>query len=167
VGRLGVLHSNTKQSIIIKQSSNQSVIMKKSIIFLSFALVVFSNIAMASTVKSSFAVTINNEVTATPLAAAIAKGDVKSVKAFIAYGININERSNDMTPLMLAARYNQVEIMNILIANGASLKETNTKGFTALKYAQLSNAHDAIAVITKESNAVALNRKQSARRSTI
>lgn len=142
--------------------------MKKSIIFLGLALVVFSNVAMASTgVISSATGILKQEITATPLAAAIAKGDIKSVKAFIAYGINVNERSNDMTPLMLAARYNQVEIMNLLIANGASLKETNAKGFNALKYAQLSNAQDAVTMITKENTAIALNKKQAAKRSAI
>jgi len=142
--------------------------MKKSIIFLGLALVVFSNVAMASAGVTSFAtITVKQEITATPLAAAIAKGDIASVKAFIAYGIDINERSNDMTPLMLAARYNQVEIMNLLIANGASLKETNAKGFNALKYAQLSNAHDAVTMITTQNSALALNKKLQAKRSTI
>ena len=142
--------------------------MKKSIIFLGLALILISNVAIASSVSAPLAVSTSpQEITATPLAAAIAKGDIKSVKAFIAYGTDINERSNDMTPLMLAARYNQVEIMNLLIANGASLRETNAKGFNALKYAQLSNAHDAVAMIAKENTAIALNKKQSIKRSAI
>jgi len=117
--------------------------MKKSIIFLGLALTVFSNVAMA-TVTASSTVPVKTEYTkATPLAIAIAKGDVASVKAFIGYGADINEKSNDMTPLMVAARYNQVEIINLLLKSGASVKETNSKGFNALKYAQLSNAQEA------------------------
>jgi len=141
--------------------------MKKSIIYLGLVLVAFSNVAVASAIAPSTPIVLNQEITATPLAAAIAKGDVASVKAFIAYGTNVNERSNDMTPLMLAARYNQVEIMNLLIANGASLQEKNAKGFNALKYAQLSNAHAAISMINKENSSIALNKKQTTKRLAI
>jgi len=115
--------------------------MKKSIIYLGLALTIFSNVAMASPVSASSTAPIRNEYSnATPLAVAIAKGDVTSVKAFISYGADINEKSNDMTPLMLAARYNQVAIINLLLQNGASVKVTNSKSFNALKYAKLSNA---------------------------
>ena len=118
--------------------------MKKSIIYLGLALTVFSNVAMANVATSSPATEYTKS---TPLAAAIAKGDVATVKTFISYGADINEKSNDMTPLMLAARYNQVEIINLLLQNGASTKATNSKGFNALKYAQLSNAQDAVAAL--------------------
>jgi len=123
--------------------------MKKSIIYLGLALTVFSNVAMASSVTASSPVPVKNEYSkATPLAVAIAKGDVTSVKAFISYGADINEKSNDMTPLMLAARYNQVEIINLLLQSGASVKVTNSKGFNALKYAKLSNATQAANTLT-------------------
>jgi ankyrin repeat protein len=129
--------------------------MKKSIIYLSFALVaLFSNAATASTtvsatVNSSITAAYGKTITATPLAQAIAKGDVQSVKKFIEYGSDVNETSNDMTPLMIAARYNQVEIINLLLANGASVKTTNAKGYSALKYAQLSNAGEAVTTLTQ------------------
>ena len=124
--------------------------MKKSIIFLGLAVTLFSNVAMASAPAASSTAPVKKEYTnATPLAIAIAKGDVTSVKAFISYGADINEKSNDMTPLMLAARYNQVEIINLLLQNGASVKVTNSKGFNALKYAKLSNAAQAAEALTK------------------
>jgi len=124
--------------------------MKKSIIYLGLALTLFSNVATASSVATPSTAPVKNEYSkATPLAVAIAKGDIVSVKAFISYGADINEKSNDMTPLMLAARYNQVEIINLLLQNGASVKVTNSKGFNALKYAKLSNATQAADVLTK------------------
>jgi ankyrin repeat protein len=142
--------------------------MKKSIIILSFAAAIFSNTSMASTNKLSKSCnTFVQDGLPTPLASAIAKGDLASVKSFIAYGIDINERSNDMTPLMLAARYNQVEIMNLLLQSGANIKEKNSKGFNALKYAQLSNSNNAIALLTQQTTAIALNKKQTAKRSSI
>lgn len=127
--------------------------MKKSIIYFSFVLAaIFSNDASALTTYPANAKSLTTaaEITrATPLAHAIVKGDVVAVKKFIGYGIDINEKSNDMTPLMIAARYNQVEIINLLLENGANLKTINTKGFTALKYAQLSNAQQATYTITE------------------
>jgi ankyrin repeat protein len=130
--------------------------MKKSIIYLSLALVVFSNVAMASANESvsKFGLVAKYEkMNATPLAVAIAKGDVECVKKFIEYGADVNEKSNDMTPLMIAARYNQAEIISLLLKSGADLKATNEKGLSALKYAELSKANEAITVLKKALNA--------------
>jgi ankyrin repeat protein len=82
-----------------------------------------------------------------PLNVAISKGDIETVKKFIEYGANVNQISEDMTPLMIAARSNKVEIMKILLENGARPKDKNERGYTALKYAQLSNATEAIAIL--------------------
>lgn len=122
--------------------------MKKLITTLGIALLLCSTSVMASDRAESFStITMANYDKATPLAIAIAKGDVESVKAFIQYGVNIDETSNDMTPLMIAARYNQVVIINLLLEHGASKVVKNSKGFTALKYAQLSNAQQAVAFL--------------------
>jgi ankyrin repeat protein len=122
--------------------------MKKSVIYLSFAILLLNNIVIGSTNEpvSKFGLGARYDNT-TPLAIAIAKGDLESVKKFIEYGADVNERSNDMTPLMIAARYNQVEIINLLIKNGANIKATNEKGLSALKYAELSNADEALNVL--------------------
>ena len=130
--------------------------MKKSIIYLSFALVaLFSNVATATASGShvsKFGLVTKYKNT-TPLAAAVAKGDLDAVKKFIEYGADVNEKSNGMTPLMVAARYNQVEIINFLLENGANAKTVNESGLTALKYAKLSNAQEAAVVIEKALNA--------------
>ena len=119
--------------------------MKKSIVYLGLALIAFTNLSLAST-STSF----SNEKqelslfnTPSPMDIAISKGDIESVKKFIEYGVDVNEKSNGLSPLMLAARYNKVEIMKILIANGARIDSKDENGFTALKYAELSNATDA------------------------
>ena len=124
--------------------------MKKTIIYLnlSLALVAFSSAAFASNVES----TQKYELTAsysesTPLGVAICKGDIETVKKFVEYGANVNEKSNGLTPLMLAARYNHVEIIKLLLENGANLKLEDERGFTALKYAELSNAKEAFAIL--------------------
>lgn len=122
--------------------------MKKSVIYLGLALVIFGNVAMASNEIS----TVKNQVefknyVGTPLNVAISKGDLETVKKFIEYGADVNQISEDLTPLMIAALYNKHEIIKILLANGANPKAKNEKGYTALKYAQASNASEAIALL--------------------
>lgn len=127
--------------------------MKKSIIYLSLALVAFSNVAMASTMPATANTSIVKTFRgATPLANAIVKGDIETVKKFIDYGADVNEKSNGMTPLMLAARYNQCDIIKLLIEKGANLKVTDDKGNNALKYAENSNAVKAANMLKEAMN---------------
>ena len=120
--------------------------MKKSIIILGLALVAFTNVSVASNTVNTKVQTVSI-LNATPLCTAISKGDVATIKKFIEYGADVNETSEDMTPLMVAARYNKVEIIKVLLENGARPEVKNEKGFTALKFAQLSNATEAIAIL--------------------
>ena len=121
--------------------------MKKTIVILGLALVAFTNVTFASTVNSSKAKVEVTTYTGTPLCVAIMKGDTESVKKFIEYGADVNESSNGMTPLMIAARFNKVEIISLLISKGARVDDKDEKGFTALKYAELSKATEAISAL--------------------
>jgi len=122
--------------------------MKKSIVYLGIAVLAFSNVALASETSSVSNTSITaNYVDATPLGIAISKGEVDIVKKFVEYGADVNEKSNGMTPLMLAARYNNTEILEFLLSKGASLKTKNENGFTALKFAEMSNAKEAVAFL--------------------
>ncbi|WP_417942020.1 ankyrin repeat domain-containing protein [Flavobacterium sp. RS13.1] len=124
--------------------------MKKSIVYLGVALVAFTNVSLASDFKSfnGEKKVITSPYDASPLNVAIFKGDVQIVLKFIEYGADVNQISEDMTPLMTAARYNKVEIVKILLAQGAKPGIKNEKGFTALKYAQLSNATEVAAILS-------------------
>ena len=121
--------------------------MKKSILYLSVTLLTFStatfatNVAITPTNVSSF------YAKSTPLCIAIQKGEIDLVKKLIEYGADVNEKSFGMTPLMVAARYNKVEIMKLLISKGAVSNTKDEKGFTALKYAEHSNATGAIELL--------------------
>ncbi|MDI9257986.1 ankyrin repeat domain-containing protein [Flavobacterium sedimenticola] len=122
--------------------------MKKTIIFAGLALVAFTNIALAT--HTTAPVSLSTEVVAydvTPLCNAIVKGDIDTVKKFIEYGADVNESTNGTTPLMLAARYNKVEILKLLLEKGAKPGAKDERGYTALQYAQLSNAADAVAIL--------------------
>ena len=122
--------------------------MKKTIIYLGLALVAFSNVTIANTVEtaSKFEL-VSSTKTNTPLGMAICKGDIATVKKLLEYGASVNEKSNGMTPLMLAARYNHADIIKLLIEKGADVKVKDEKGITALKYAEASNAKDAAVVL--------------------
>ncbi|WP_269235183.1 ankyrin repeat domain-containing protein [Flavobacterium flavigenum] len=124
--------------------------MKKSIVYLGVALVAFTNVSLAADFKSfnGEKKIITSPYDASPLNVAILKGDLQIVLKFIEYGADVNQISEDMTPLMTAARYNKVEIVKILLAQGAKPGIKNEKGFTALKYAQLSNATEVAAILS-------------------
>ncbi len=78
---------------------------------------------------------------------AILKGDVDTVKKLIELGEDVNKKSMGMAPIHFAARYNKAEILGLLIENGADVKKRCDKGYTAKKYAELSNATDALEVL--------------------
>ena len=85
-----------------------------------------------------------------PFCMAIVKGDFETVKKLIDMGADVNAKSNGLTPLMYAAKYNRVEILNLLIEKGVNLKAKDSKkGFTALKFAELSNAIEAKKILEK------------------
>ena len=114
-------------------------------------LIAFSNVSFASNAKPSntkFEIA-TLYVGTTPLCVAISKGENDFAKKIIEYGASYTEKSNGMTPLMVAARYNNIEILQYLIAKGVNVDEKNEKGYTALKYAELSGAKDAVAMLKK------------------
>ncbi|SFZ93770.1 Ankyrin repeat-containing protein [Flaviramulus basaltis] len=80
----------------------------------------------------------------------IAKGDLETVQKLIARGADINEKSNGMTPVMYAAKFNRTDILKLLIAQGANLKAKSDKKMTALEYAELHGAKDAVIILKEE-----------------
>lgn len=84
-----------------------------------------------------------------PFCLAIVKGDFDTVEKMIELGTDVNEKSEGMTPLMYAARYNRVDIIRLLVKKGAKINTKSSKGFNAIKYAKLSNANEALAVLNE------------------
>lgn len=80
----------------------------------------------------------------------IQQGNFEAVKGMIEAGIDINKKSVGMTPLMYAARHNKVEILKLLLANGADIKAKSNRGYSALKYAEMSKAHEAFQIISEQ-----------------
>ncbi|SNR71757.1 Ankyrin repeat-containing protein [Maribacter sedimenticola] len=127
--------------------------MKKSISILMLAGLLSFSVSYANTVKEFSA---NNEFSAvnddiSPLCKAAMKGDVEQVRSLIAIGNGPNEKSLGMTPAMFAARYNRVEVLKVLLLNGANLNMKSEKGYTAKEYAEMSNAKEVLSIIEENS----------------
>ena len=122
--------------------------MKKSVVYLSVVLASFANMSFASPVqgseKSSIVV-----FDVTPIGNAIIKGDIETVKKFIEYGVNVNEYFNGITPLMLAARSNKVDIVKLLLEKGADAGLKDQRGYNAAKHAEMSKAVNTLAILQK------------------
>jgi uncharacterized protein len=124
--------------------------MKNSIFFLGIILFSFVSVSKASNTisidhKEKTTIKIDD---VTPLCLAISKGDLELVKKFIEYGADVNQKSNGLTPLMMAARYNKVEIIKYLLENKkVKINEKDAIGYTALKYAEISNATESIEIL--------------------
>ena len=127
--------------------------MKKTIIYLGITLMAFSSLSFASNINfvgNQKALNISS-VSPAPIVVAISKGEIETVKQFIESGTKVNKKLNGLTPLMHAARHNKVQIIEYLLQKGADRDIKDSQGYTALNYAELSNAHEAIAVLKSSS----------------
>jgi len=123
--------------------------MKKTIIISAIALcfsVVTANAKSINENSSNYTVEAS-VVKVSPFCVSIAKGDIETVKKLINLGEDVNKKSNGMTPAMYAAKFNRTDILKLLISKGAKLKIRSDKGMTALKYAEQSNAKEALSII--------------------
>jgi len=121
--------------------------MKKSVVILGLFFLV-GNVSIAS--NSAFAAKSQVEFSVygkSPLHLAISKGDIEAVKKFVLYGTNVNKMENNMTPLMVAARFNYCDIIKLLLANGADSSIENSQGLTALHYAEYAKSADSITIL--------------------
>lgn len=122
--------------------------MKNSILAVAtFCMLAVSGVSAmeSSNVRDLGPITLNVEIST--FCKAVMQGDVDTVVKMIELGEDVNQKSLGMAPIHYAARYNKAEVLQVLIENGADLKIKCDKGFTAVKYAKLSNATEALAVL--------------------
>ncbi|MEP2238021.1 MAG: ankyrin repeat domain-containing protein [Maribacter sp.] len=124
--------------------------MKKVILTLSMVALTMGTTVMAAE-KANLSTTTNidlvSRVDISSFCKAVIKGDLETVSRLIDLGEDVNQKSLGMTPAMFAARYNKVEILQVLIKNGADLKMQSSQGHRAKRYAELSNATEALELI--------------------
>ena len=118
--------------------------MKKSVVIVAIAMAFSVTALNAKNVisNSSTYEVVAKKSKVSPLCMSIAKGDMETVKKLVDLGADLNKKSNGLTPAMYAARYNRLDILKLLVENGAKLKAKSDKGLTAKKYAEASNAKE-------------------------
>ncbi len=121
----------------------------KKFLLASLVVVLGATTLQAATTTNDKYNTVTTYTELSTICKMIQSGEYEAVKAFIDNGTDINRKSKGMTPAMYAARYNRVEILQLLIQNGAKLKLKSSRGYTALDYAKMSKAKEAYAVIEK------------------
>ncbi|WP_340158652.1 ankyrin repeat domain-containing protein [uncultured Maribacter sp.] len=124
--------------------------MKKVILTLSMVALTMGSTILAADKTSNATdsnTTLVKRVNISSFCKAVIKGDLETVKRLIDLGEDVNQKSLGMTPAMFAARYNKVDVLEILISNGADLNLKSNQGYTAKRYAELSNATDALELI--------------------
>ena len=122
--------------------------MKKSAVIIAIALgFSFTSLHATNTIlpTSNYENVIKKAVD--PFCLSIVKGDLDTVKKLIELGQDVNKKSNGLTPAMYAAKYNRLDVLKLLVEKGAKLDVKSEKGMTAQKYAEASNAKDALAYI--------------------
>ncbi|MDE2510564.1 MAG: ankyrin repeat domain-containing protein, partial [Elusimicrobia bacterium] len=85
----------------------------------------------------------------TPLMWAAAHGDEASVAALLDAGADIRviARGNGQGPLTLAAKWNRVGVVSLLLRRGASAGARDSIGWTALMWASLQGRTDVVAAL--------------------
>lgn len=130
------------------------LIMRKTISYLGMALMLFGTISVTanetslSKLESPVFEISTLSFDATPLCKAISENDIDLVNKLISYGVDVNGRTRrGVTPLMIAARYNNAEIAKILITKGAKLSLLDELGNSAMDHAKSSNSEEVIEVL--------------------
>ena len=122
--------------------------MKKSAVIIAIALgFSFTTLQATNDIVTTSTYETVTKRSVDPFCISIVKGDIDTVKKLIELGQDVNKKSNGMTPAMYAAKYNRLDVLKLLVDKGARLNVKSAKGMTAKKYAELSNAQDALAFI--------------------
>ncbi|HDZ07019.1 ankyrin repeat domain-containing protein [Maribacter sp.] len=124
--------------------------MKKVILTVSMVALTMGSTIMASETQNLLLndnIELVSRVDISSFCKAVIQGDLETVERLIDLGEDVNQKSLGMTPAMFAARYNKVDILKVLITNGADLNMQSSQGYTAKRYAELSNAAEALEVL--------------------
>ena len=124
--------------------------MKKTIVTLFMAVMALGTTQLMANESTRLRSTLNHNISKISLSSfckAVIEGDVTTVKSLLKLGEDVNQKSLGMTPAMFAARYNKCEVLSLLIEHGADLTIKSKQGYSVKKYAELSNASEALAII--------------------
>ncbi len=124
--------------------------MKRTVFFFAAAALLLSTQVQASeTIEAETVMETVEAPKVSPFCMAVVKGDLEAVKKMVEEGTDVNQKSNGMTALHYAARYNRAEILEYLLENGASISIRSSSGLNAYDFARASGAEDALSVLER------------------
>lgn len=94
----------------------------------------------------------------TPLGRASYSSNYSMCRVLLGMGADPDRVANDLTPLMIAAQRNNIQIVELLVEYKAGTRETNSRRLTALDYAIL-NGNYAIALFFVKDHHMLLSKK--------
>ena len=86
---------------------------------------------------------VNVDVEKDSITKMILRGDVNKIDFYIKHGFDINKKINkeNLKPILVAVVSNHIEIVELLLKNGANVNDSHNSGMTTLMYAiKLKNA---------------------------
>jgi len=86
---------------------------------------------------------------------AITYNNIELVKYMIEnnYDVNKTTRKSSFTPLMAGVCYGRIEIVKLLLKNGANQYVSDSKGFTAVDFARKMNKKSILKLLDYDENA--------------
>lgn len=91
---------------------------------------------------------------------AIVSNDTEAVSVLISKGIDINYTFHeDMTPLMVAAKYGNSKIVRMLLQNEADINKLSEYGWSALMFACWQGHHETVKILTEHNAQLDLTSK--------
>lgn len=102
-------------------------------------------------VKAGADANANNHVYGTGLMQAAKYGHIEVMKVLLENGAEIDKRSREKTPLMIAVISNQSEVVKYLLQNGANKSITRSDGTNAMHLAKKLGHEEIMRVLSKSS----------------
>jgi len=137
------MNKRVKKALLFKDSSKLKKLIRQGYDILNIDLTTVLNLKtdiVLLLIEKSKVINIKNEQNHTPLTLAIQKGEYKIVKKLLEYGADVNYKAEisvfigEMTPLSFALLRKDLNIITLLIKNGAEYKESYN-GWNAFKKA--------------------------------
>jgi len=101
-------------------------------------------------------------VSSVPLTQAVSSGDASAVKAVLASGADVNERTGGgQTPLILATIFGHTHLIPLLLDAGADPQLRDNLGLNAIDWAQRRGATEAIEVLSSKPARTSASRIES------
>jgi len=81
---------------------------------------------------------------------AVSDNDILEVRKYLARGDDPNQEDKGSTPLIVASSNGDIEIVQLLLTNGANINKTNRLGYSAIHWATRTNKLEMVKFLLSE-----------------